>query len=382
MDVQSTPDSGGLIHPMKIVFRADASLQMGIGHMMRCLTLAGALRQHGAECHFICREHPGHMIGHCRDQGFTTHVLPCPADGAIISGKDGEPLLAHAAWLGTSQEHDAEECAPILASLQPDWLIADHYALDANWERLLKPHYRRLMIIDDLADRRHCCQLLLDQTFDRTPNAYRPWVPRDCKLLCGSRYALLRTEFRILRPYSLARRNSSMLRHLLISMGGTDIDNATGHVLQALQSSELPSDCTVTIVMGAGARRLKEVRQQAEDSRWPTQVKVDVREMAQLMADSDLAIGAAGTSSWERCCLGLPSIVVALAENQLEIARTLKSVGAIRLTDLANLPAELHNLLTEQQKGLLPLSRLTAAMTSIVDGHGAIRAASQLLADH
>src|SRR5690606_9706020 len=116
------------------------------------------------------------------------------------------------------------------AELHPDWLIVDHYALDARWETALRPHYRKLMAVDDLADRRHQCDLLLDQTFGRTVEDYRPWVPATCTVLCGSNFALLRPEFADLRAYSLRRRAKPQLKHLLISMGGVDKDNSTAQV--------------------------------------------------------------------------------------------------------------------------------------------------------
>lgn len=310
---------------MKVVFRADASLQIGTGHVMRCLTLADALKAQGAECHFICREHPGNLIEHIRSKGYPAHALSLREP----VGASSEPALVHAAWLGSTQEQEAAECAVILGELNTDWLVVDHYALDARWETALKPYCRKLMVIDDLADRSHQCDLLLDQTFGRNPEDYTSRVPGDCTLLCGSQYALLRPEFAALRSYSLQRRNDSSLEHLLITMGGVDKDNATGQVLCALQSTELPGNCRITVVMGATSPWLAEVRQQAAQMPWPTGVSVGVSNMAQLMADSDLAIGAAGATSWERCCLGLPTVMVVLADNQKKVAHGLEQAGAV-----------------------------------------------------
>lgn len=260
-----------------------------------------------------------------------------------IKATDDAP--AHSHWLGATQEQDAETCAMILAELQPDWLIVDHYALDARWEAVLKPHYRRLMVIDDLADRPHQCDLLLDQTFGRNSEDYKPWVPADSTLLCGSQCALLRPEFSALRPYSLQRRENPKLEHLLITMGGVDKDNVTGQVLQALGDSPLPTGCRITVVMGATAPWLDEVQQLAQKMPWHTQVRIGVSDMAQLMADSDLAIGAAGATSWERCCLGLPTIMLVVADNQMYAATLLDQAQAVRMlsrgvslaTDLAQI---------------------------------------------
>lgn len=339
---------------------------MGTGHVMRCLTLADALAQRGAESHFICREHPGHLVELIRSKGYLAHLLPC--ESMCSDERDG---LAHSAWLGATQEQDAHVCRPILQALQPDWLIVDHYALDSRWEIALKPCYGKLMVIDDLADRLHEGDLLLDQTFGRDAKDYRTLVPDCCRLLCGSQYALLRPEFAALRPYSLQRRTTPQLRQLMITMGGVDQDNATGRVLDALHGCLLPADCSITVVMGTAAPWLSEVTRQAQSMPWPTQVMVGVSDMAKVMADSDLAIGAAGATSWERCCLGLPTIMLVLAENQRKVAEGLERAGAARIIEPSQLHVEslrsLFAAVTEFPRALLDMSRTAA---SIVDGVG------------
>lgn len=351
---------------MKVVFRVDASLQIGTGHVMRCLTLADVLAERGAECHFICRVHQGNLIDLVRSKGYAANALPCESSISAIDGR-----LPHADWLGASQQRDAQACFPILQTIQPDWLIVDHYALDSEWELELKPHYRQLMVIDDLADRFHQCDLLLDQTFGRDAGDYRRWVPGNCQLLCGSQYALLRREFAALRAYSVKRRAEPQLRQLLIAMGGVDKNNATGEVLKALRVCPLPADCQITVVMGSTAPWLFEVANQAQSMPWPTHVLVGVNEMAQLMADCDLAIGAAGATSWERCCLGLPAVMLVLADNQRTIAQALYDVGAAQLTDtreLANQPLIASQLIDHKT-----LRSMTAAALAVTDGLGAKR---------
>ena len=361
---------------IKVAFRADASLEMGTGHVMRCLTLANALKAIGAECQFICREHQGNLIEHIRNKGHVTHALPAhpePVGASLLAIKTprDEQAPAHSHWLGATQEQDAIECAAILNGLQSDWLIVDHYALDARWEATLKPHYRKLMVIDDLADRPHQCNLLLDQTFGRDAKDYLRWVSSGCRILCGSQYALLRPEFAALRTYSLQRRTTPQLRQLLITMGGVDKDNATGKVLAALHGCPLPADCSITVIMGTVAPWLSEVTRQAQSMPWPTQIMVGVIDMAKMMADSDLAIGAAGATSWERCCLGLPTIMLVLAENQQKVAEGLEHAGAAYIIEPSQLHVEsLRNLfaaLTEFPMTLLDMSRTAA---SIVDGDG------------
>lgn len=318
MVVQGHAGSGGTAVTMKVVFRADASLQIGSGHVMRCLTLADVLKQRGAECHFLCRAHVGHLIELIRSKGHVVHVLPCKPECPVDS--DGP---AHAAWLGATQEQDAQACRSILQVLEPEWLIVDHYGLDARWETALRPFCRRLMVIDDLADRPHDCDLLLDQNLGRRASDYESLTPAKCTVLAGPQYALLRPEFAAQREYSLKRREHPRLRNLLITMGGVDQPNATGRVLETLKDCPLPDDCRISVVMGAQAPWLEQVRATTAEMPWPSEVLVNVADMAQRMADCDLAIGAAGSTSWERCCLGVPTLMVVLAGNQTSIGNAL-----------------------------------------------------------
>lgn len=310
-----------------VAFRVDASLEIGTGHVMRCLTLAEALAGQGAECHFFCREHPGHLIEAIEARGFAAHRLPEVNQEDADRANNARP--AHAHWLGATWEEDASACAPLLEQLAPDWLVVDHYALDARWEAVVLPEQTRLLVIDDLADRPHRAHLLLDQNLGRAAQDYAALVPMVCRVLAGPRFALLRPEFAELRENSLARRRQKpRLKRMLISLGGVDKDNATGQVLDALKSCNLPKDLEITVVMGATAPWLDDVDATASRLPWITEVVVNVSDMAHRMAEADLAIGAAGSTSWERCCLGLPTLMLVLAENQRPIAESLHDAGA------------------------------------------------------
>ena len=348
---------------------------------MRCLTLAEVLKQHGSDCQFICREHPGNLIEHIRNKGFLVHALPLKGSRSSpeVDEADAEVQLAHATWLGATHQEDAIQSARIISDLKPDWLIVDHYALDARWEKALKPHYQKLMVIDDLADRPHQCDLLLDQTFGRDAKDYATWTPDTCTLLCGSHYSLLRPEFSALRNYSLERRKTPHLEHLLITMGGVDKDNATGQILQALKNAELPDNCRISVVMGSTAPWLAEVRQLAEQMPWPTTVKVGISDMAQLMADSDVAIGAAGATSWERCCLGLPTVMLVLAENQKLAAQILDNAQAAVMLCLGDdIEAELTHIISAFVHDQRRLSNITEHAKHITDGTGCTIVANTL----
>lgn len=345
---------------MKAVFRCDASLKMGTGHVMRCLSLADTLQRHGATCQFICRTHPGHLFDLIASQGYAVHALAHET--------------ADASWLGASQEAETQACLALLAELRPDWLIVDHYALDASWEAAMHPHCGRLMVIDDLADRIHHCDLLLDQTLDRSQTAYAGWVQSGCELLCGAQYAMLRPEFARLRTKSLSRREHPGLQHLLVSMGGVDQDNVTEDVLRAIETSALGNRVRVTVVLGPSAPWQSSVMAQAASMSVPTTVRIGVSDMASLMLDSDLAIGAAGATSWERCCLGLPSIMIVLADNQRAVAAALhRKQAAISLDKNAHWGRVLMETLHAINGDHKILTSLSLHAREVTDGMGCER---------
>lgn len=367
---------------LRIAFRTDASLQMGSGHVMRCLTLADALRAKGAQCHFICRAHPGNLMEVIRQRGYMVSSLVAPVQKAQEAIKyiatavpdaqpNQQPEPAHAAWLGNTWQTDAQETTAVLASVRPAWLVVDHYALDQRWEEALAAHYRQLLVIDDLADRPHRCDLLIDQNLGHQTQDYAGLVPTHCQVLTGPHYALLRPEFAALRPYSLQRRQAQpALRQVLITMGGVDQPNATKLVLQALKSCSLPQACRATVVMGLTAPWLQDVRELAAQMPWPTEVVVNVNDMAQRMADSDLAIGAAGSTSWERCCLGVPTLMVVLAENQQPGAQAMEAAHAARLIGAVNDIATQLPLAIAEMTNSEGLRQMSLAASAVTDGLG------------
>lgn len=349
----------------KIVFRTDASLLVGAGHVMRCLTLARALRQKGHDCVFICREHAGNLNELINREGFVVHGLPL--------GREQDNNLTHASWLGSSQAEDTRACQALIAAWQPDWLVVDHYALDHRWESAVTPVGCRLLVIDDLADRKHACDLLLDQNLGRDAKDYRALLPAHCELLIGPSHALLRPEFAAMREASLLRRQQASLQEVLIALGGVDQHNHTGAVLEALKRCELPAGTRFTVVMGATAPHLQVVMATASQCPWPVEVLSGISNMAERMAGADLAIGAGGGSSWERCCLGLPTLLIALAENQMPGSFALAATGAAKLIELA------APLDTQLQVAFLTIAQpsslraLAEAASRVTDGRGVDR---------
>ena len=337
---------------MHIAFRADSSNIIGHGHIMRCLTLAHALvrqetpvKSEGIRISFICRNHL-HNINHLISQNKFS-LITLPQGKAIIKQQDSNT------WLGCSQEEDARQCITAITSqIMPiDILVVDHYALDEQWHKLVSPYYQQLMVIDDLANRSLLCDFLLDQTLNRQADQYMSHVPKHCQLLLGKNYMLLRDEFSSLQKQARIQRQlrSKQLTsaNILISMGGGDPDNLSERALLAIaQLCKHYPFITVNLVLSSQSKYLKELQQLSNSFSWSTLI-TDCQNMADLMLYADIAIGASGATAWERCCLGLPSLITVNAENQQLIAKNLTDVGAtinlgwhqeISLNTIANAP--------------------------------------------
>lgn len=355
---------------MKVVFRVDASIAMGTGHVMRCRTLATALKARGADIRFITRAHPGHLADMLARDGFAVTRLPEPQE---TGNKEND----YAAWLGVSQQEDADQTIAALENQTYDWLIVDHYGLDRAWEGRLQPHARKLMVIDDLADRPHECDILLDQNFAVAgQERYTPWVPARCQLLLGTRYALLRPEYA--RYRETAARRTGDIKRVLVFMGGADNANITGKVLDALSTARL-AHLEVDVVIGSNFIHKDDVVGQA-NARSNTRIHGPRAHLADLMAEADLAIGAGGATTWERLCMGLPSLVVSLAENQAPACEALAASGLIRyLGDANDLDAvAFEAALIEALATAGQLRDMAASNQTQVDGRGASRVAEAL----
>lgn len=334
-----------------ILFRADASPGLGVGHVMRCLALADALRQRGRDCRFACGAETLATVPALQDSGFPVTSL---ADG---QGDDPQALMA--------------------AVAPPRWLVMDHYGLDEAYEQPLRSWAGRIAVIDDLADRNHACDLLLDQTAGRRAEDYAALVPPGTRVLTGAFHGLLRPGFALARPMALERRRRvETVESILVSLGGTDPANATSLALDALALAGLK--CRVVVVMGRAAPHLDAVRTRAARLEPPAEVRLDVRDMPALLAAADLAIGASGGSAWERCCLGLPSLTVVIADNQREVARGLALAGAAEACGLD--PAAIAQALIRLAKDGAALRRMAERAAALCDGDGAGRLAEMLLA--
>ena len=351
---------------MRVAFRTDASSQIGTGHVMRCLTLADALREKGnAECQFVCREHEGHLVDHIRSRGYELHALPRPSEKPSF-----ESDLAHASWLGVDWQTDAAQTRQALGSAALDWLIVDHYALDHRWESVLRSSCRRMMAIDDLADRQHDCDLLLDQNYGSSAERYRGLISEDCAQCHGPEYALLKPVYAERRTQMPAR-DGQVCRVLIYFGGGADTADLTRLAVQAFQAPEL-AHIELDIVGGeayAHQALLEELVEQCGNAT----IRRQLPDLADLMAEDDLAIGAGGATTWERCCMGLPSIVISVAENQRPVCEAL---SADKLIDyLGHVDQVTYELIQDRVLSLLKRPDLFRELSEqgmrLVDGSGA-----------
>lgn len=303
---------------MNICIRTDASVEIGTGHVMRCLVLAEDLRRNQCNVNFICREFPGNLIKNLEANGFKVWSLPVPE--STCNGADFRR------WLQNNWKTDAKQTIELL-NKQPeiDWFIVDHYALDRQWEHIIKPRVKRLLVIDDLADRPHDCHMLMDQNLYRNMEGrYLKLVPEDATVLLGSKYLLLRQEFR--NPGCVKNRGRTVNR-ILVSFGGSDPTNETMKALKAIYRLNRPN-IAVDVVVGFSNQNYSVIKGLCE--KMPqTKIHCQIDYLTELMAKADLAIGAGGSTTWERCYMGLPAITIETAENQSEILSFLSELGAV-----------------------------------------------------
>ncbi|HEY0941086.1 MAG TPA: UDP-2,4-diacetamido-2,4,6-trideoxy-beta-L-altropyranose hydrolase [Steroidobacter sp.] len=350
---------------MHVAIRADASRLIGIGHVMRCLTLADALAARGARVRFVCRQIPRSLQDLIGARGHEIVVLRPPESPEMPD------QLRHSSFLDVSLDLDAADTRTALRGYRWDWLIVDHYGIDARWETSMRDEVRRILIVDDLADRVHECDVLLDQNiFPDMHTRYATLMPHRCRALLGPRYALLREEFQKVRAQVLPRRRG--LKRVLVLFGGVDPHNLTGRALAALDSLSGMS-LAADVVIGEEHPCRAEIQSHCARAGYVCYVQTD--RLAPLMASADLALGAGGSTSWERCCLGLATLCASFAENQYGIARALEAEGAcIFLGDEpAITPESIAAAIEALQADPQRLFEMSSRAFSLVDGGGASR---------
>lgn len=346
----TTVNSGGAGH---VVLLLDASTTVGGGHAYRCLALADELTTRGAQCLFA--------VG--------------PDAASLVPGLLRHDLLMLDLAHRSVPEH--------LAKARPDgvdWLVVDHYGLGAAFERACRPWAQRVLAIDDLANRPHNAELLLDQTPGRVQSSYSGLLAPDCNALVGATFALLRPEFAQLRPMALARREAGgSVERVVIALGAADPDNHAARALALLCATQI--DASVEVILGPQATHSRAVHRLAQQCPFPVEVVHGVDDMAARLARADLAIGAGGISALERCCLGLPSLLMLLAANQTANAEFLVHAGAALV---------IGNGLAQESPGTASTLRsliaseaarrdMSRAGAALCDGCGTARAAAAMM---
>jgi UDP-2,4-diacetamido-2,4,6-trideoxy-beta-L-altropyranose hydrolase len=327
----------------RVVFRCDGGPSIGSGHVMRCLALASVFAADGWPVGFAVSAETAASVAALTRSGYEVLVLEGPAAE--------EPAELSRRWADGARI-----------------LVVDHYGRDAAFERLCRPWTQRIVVLDDLADRSHEADVVVDA--GNSAEAYGGLVSAGCTILSGPRYAIVHSSFVALRERSLARRDGRPVERVLVSFGQIDPPNATMRALDALRAARFGGD--VDIVLGHAAPHLAAVREAAAGR---ARLHVDVDDMAAFMTAADLAIGAGGGTSWERCCLGLPTVLVEIAENQRHVVRRLVEAGACVNAGVVDEGVEVRMLTALHRLFDDPELRTRSARSAadMIDGCGSIR---------
>ncbi len=350
---------------MKILFRADGAPEIGVGHLTRCLSLAHALKSNGHDIKFLLTDHPSNFSSVVTSEGFKVFFVS-------RGDKYQQPITGkETTWLGNDLAHDIKETRKVLTEEKSDLIIVDHYAIDASWEKEIRKDVKTIFVIDDLANRPHDCDFLMDQTFGRSKSDYSNLVSSQCQLFLGSEFALLRPEF----SRHLPSRQS--LNHIFISFGGIDPRGVTLKVIQGIEL-ETEKKLHITVILRKESVGFEEVKKITQNSIHEYELIPSTNRMADLMAKADLAFGAGGTSAWERCSLSLPAIGICLADNQKLVLENLSLKGALtNLGDFKALtPEKVHSALMiflKDEKLLFAMSKIGR---EVCDGQGIGRIAA------
>ena len=353
---------------MHVAIRVDASATMGTGHLKRCLSLVQAMIEQGAQVSLVTRALDGVAAQVLRAVPGPVHWLPAPGGSFQTDGTS----TPHAAWAGVSWTQDANDTANVLRTERPDWLVVDHYAFDARWHDALRSTLGcRLLVIDDTADRTLAPDALLDHNWAPDHRAkYVGLLLQEPHWLAGPRYALLSPAYQNAPRYAF----QPLVRSVGIFMGGTDPDGISARVLAACRATGFAG--TIEVVSTSGNPHLSSLRQAcAADPR--TILTLDQTDLAAFFARHDLQIGAGGGATWERCCIGAPTLAIAVAVNQCAVVPGLASLGAVLETNVATLTNTLRELIQD------PMARqaLATQAAALVDGRGAQRVALHMLRD-
>lgn len=359
---------------MNVYLRADSSLSIGSGHIIRCLNLAKALKKAGAQCTFVSKNHHGNILEKIIQEKFPFKVITA-LDKPDVYVRDEK------SWLDGNQCDDAEQFVSLVAEncRSPNIIVVDHYSLDREWEAIVKARFPEayLVVIDDLCNRPHCGDLIIDQTYQRNARDYVKFNENNGKVLAGTNFALISPIFSQLRDQSISRKAGiKKPKKLMLTMGGVDAQNIAGKMLECLEHLDFENIEKISVILGAACPHGEEIAMLASKSKYCVEVLFNVSNMAELMLEHDFAIGALGGTTWERCVMGLPAVNVVIADNQRTIANNLAEAGAIIMNaekfNASDLGTALTHLVTHYH-----VQRLLAM--NICDGQGLFRVTQEMI---
>ncbi|MBE20306.1 MAG: UDP-2,4-diacetamido-2,4,6-trideoxy-beta-L-altropyranose hydrolase [Gammaproteobacteria bacterium] len=342
---------------MKVVFRVDSSLKIGAGHLMRCFALAEEFKNRGFQTCFISENNLPNLQELLASNGHS-----------VID-------ISHSNQKKLNTEEDANRTIDYLIDLSAEILILDHYELGNEWQESVKSRLSRLVVIDDIPGRKLVCDILLDQNLGREKDHYLPFLQDKTKLLMGSRFVLARKQFKENRGKALIKRKEfNGLNTILLSLGGSETIKNYIKIIETISEIKTNNSLELRIALGFNG---KEIKRNTFDNIQNLKIKFleDPLKLHESIIDSDLCIGYAGSSSWERCILGLPSLVKAISDNQLFIAKNLERYGA---ADIWHEHGDLKKLIKMLNNKVKWLERSKAA-SKICDGEGVRRVADAIL---
>ena len=339
-----------------LFIRVDSGMEVGSGHMMRCFSLAESLKMKRIDVSFVSRQLPGNLCDFIERKGYKVYRLPNNNSTLEIDAKQ---------TLEATDMHKK----------QPEWLVVDHYDLDKQWETIIRKHVKKIIVIDDLANRPHDCDLLIDQNlYENMDGRYSSLIPNNCQKLLGPTYALLRPEF-VEKRKNLRKRDDHIHR-ILVSFGGSNSTNEISKVLKAIRLLD-SKDLRVDVVVGISNENKKIIKQMCSNIP-KTTYNHQIDNMWDFMADADLSVGGGGSSTWERCCLGLPSIVSILSKDQRELTETMAKKGYIINLGLANALSSDDYVKAIKNIDSDKLCSMSQKCLKLVDGKGASRVANNI----
>ena len=346
-----------------IFVRVDSGYDIGFGHAIRCLSLAQTLKKMNFEICFISKKERGNISKLFEDKGFTVYYI----QNSYSKSKKNDII-----------KNDVNQTVKIITKhkAKSSWIIVDHYDLGFKWEKSVRKFVDKIIVIDDLA-RRHDSDLLLDQNYNRClKTRYNKLIPKKCVKLLGPKYALLRNEFSNLRENIVKPRKN--FKNVLISFGGVDPTNETGKVLSAIKILKPKKQfLEVNVVMGKSDKNKHKIKQLCS-SIPNAKFYQNVYKIGKLMCKADLGVGAGGSSTWERFCLGLPTIVSIVANHQKETTEALAKKNCLINAGLAKNLSVKKYVEVFENLDIKKLRSISKNSLKVVDGNGGIRVAEKI----